>query len=113
MTLGRCLQSVHSPYGQSHTSLAQALRYTLLVSTVATAPALQKSGFRRLWVSLRALFHEVTGAVFAVLAFAWLNAALRGWTRDVAHWLIATTAALALLFLFFSITSFRRARKIQ
>jgi hypothetical protein len=83
------------------------------VSTVATSPGLPKSGFRRLWLALRALFHEVTGALFAVLAFAWLNAALRGWTRDVAHWLIATTVGLALLFLFFSITSFRRARKIQ
>jgi ABC-type uncharacterized transport system permease subunit len=83
------------------------------VSTVVTTPALQKTGFRRLWVSLLALFHEVTGAMFAVLALAWLNSAIRGWTRDVAHWLIAMTVALALLFLFFSVTSFRRARKIQ
>jgi hypothetical protein len=74
---------------------------------------MQKGGFRRLWLSLRALFHEVTGAIFAVLALAWLNSALRGWTRDVAHWLVAATIALALLFLFFSVTSFRRARKIQ
>jgi cobalamin synthase len=83
------------------------------VSIAATSPALRKGGFRRLWVSLRALFHEVTGAMFAVLALAWLNSALRGWTGDVAHWLIAITVALSLLFLFFSITSFRRARKIQ
>lgn len=113
MALARCLQSVHSPYGQSHASLGRALRYTLFVSTLATPPALQKSGFRRLWVSLLALFHEVIGALFAVLSLAWLNAAFRGWTRDVAHWLIATTVGLALLFLFLSITSFRRARKIQ
>ncbi|GAC1623991.1 MAG: hypothetical protein PVS2B2_18380 [Candidatus Acidiferrum sp.] len=93
--------------------MSQALRYTHFVFTAAASPAIQKSGFRRLWVSLRALFHEVTGAIFAVLALAWLNSALRGWTRDVAHWLIATTVALAVLFLFFSITSFRRARKIK
>lgn len=89
------------------------MRYTQFVSSAANPPALQKSGFRRLWISLRALFHEVTGALFAVLALAWLNSALRGWTRDAAHWLIATTIVLALLFLFFSVTSFRRARKIQ
>jgi hypothetical protein len=88
------------------------LRYTRFVSSSATSPAIGKSGFRRLWLSLRALFHEVTGALFAILGLAWLNSALRGWTRDVAHWLVATTIALALLFLFFSLTSFRRARKI-
>jgi len=92
---------------------APTLRYTHFVSIGATSSSLNKAGFRRLWISLRALFHEVTGAIFAVLALAWLNSALRGWTRDVAPWLIATTMCLALLFVFFSITSFRRAHKIQ
>ena len=27
--------------------------------------------------------------MFAVLALAWINSAVRAWTRDVAHWLIA------------------------
>jgi glycerol uptake facilitator-like aquaporin len=77
----------------------------------ATAPQ-QQGGFRRLWRVMRQLFHEVTGAVFAVLALAWLNAALRAWTRDVARWLIGIAVAVALLFLFFAVTSFRKARKL-
>jgi len=38
---------------------------------------------------LKQLFHEVAGAVFGILALTWLNSAVRAWTRDVAHWLIA------------------------
>ena len=54
----------------------------------------------------------MTGAVFAVLALAWLNAAARAWTRDVAHWLIALAASVAVLFGFFAVTQFRRARRL-
>ncbi|GAC1666377.1 MAG: hypothetical protein NVS9B4_22050 [Candidatus Acidiferrum sp.] len=61
---------------------------------------------------LKQLFHEVTGAVFAVLALSWLNSALRAWTRDVAHWLIAAAVLVSAVFLFFAVTSFRRARKL-
>jgi multisubunit Na+/H+ antiporter MnhB subunit len=81
------------------------------VVNAATAPR-QQGGFRRLWRALRQLFHEATGTVFAVLALGWLNAALRAWTRDVARWLIGLAVAVALLFLFFAVTSFRRARKL-
>jgi hypothetical protein len=80
-------------------------------AAAATAPQ-QQRGFRRLWRVLKQLFHEVTGAVFAVLALAWLNAALRAWTRDVARWLIGIAVAVALLFLFFAVTSFRKAWKL-
>jgi len=52
------------------------------------------------------------GAVFAVLALAWLNSALRAWTRDVARWLIALAVCVAVVFIFFSVTSFLRARKL-
>jgi len=72
----------------------------------------QPGGFRRLWRVLRQLFHEATGAVFAVLALGWLNAALRAWTRDVARWLIGIAVAVALLFLFFAVTSFQKARRL-
>ena len=80
-------------------------------ASAATAPQ-QQGGFRRLWRVLKQLFHEVTGAVFGVLALAWLNAALRAWTRDVARLLIGVAFAVALLFVFFAITSFRKAWKL-
>jgi glycerol uptake facilitator-like aquaporin len=84
------------------------------MSTTASAAsqAQQPSAFRRLWRVLRQLFHEVVGALFAVLALAWLNAAFRAWTRDVARWLIGIAVSMALLFVFFAVTSFRRARRI-
>jgi len=69
-------------------------------------------GFRRLWRVLRQLFHEVIGAVFAILALGWLNAAFRAWTRDGARWLIVIAVAVSLLFVFFAVTSFRRARRL-
>ena len=82
------------------------------MSTVAHAAEAQRSGFTRFWRTLKQLFHELTGAIFAVFAFAWMNAAFRAWTRDVARWLIATSVVVAALFTFFAVTSFRRARKL-
>jgi hypothetical protein len=79
-------------------------------ANAATAP--QQGGFRRFWRALRQLFHEAIAAVFAILALGWLNAALRAWTRDVAGWLIGIAVAVALLFVFFAITSFRKARRL-
>jgi len=72
----------------------------------------QPGGFRRLWRALKQLFHEVIGAVFAVLALGWMNAAFRAWTRDVAYWLMALAVLVAGLFAFFAVTSFLRARRI-
>jgi len=71
-----------------------------------------QGGFRRLWRTLKQLFHEVIGAVFAVLALGWMNAAFRAWSRDVAYWLIAVALCVAALFAFFAVTSFLRARRI-
>ena len=69
-------------------------------------------GFARLWRTLKQLFHELVGAVFAVLALAWLQSALRAWTRDGARWLVATAFFVALVMAAFSFTSFWRARRI-
>jgi VIT1/CCC1 family predicted Fe2+/Mn2+ transporter len=80
------------------------------MSTAAAPGSPQPQGFKRLWRVLKQLFYEVVGAMFGILAFVWLNYAFRAWTRDVAHWLIAVTVAVAALFIFFAITSFRRAR---
>jgi glycerol uptake facilitator-like aquaporin len=84
------------------------------MSTAAgTAPrSPELRGFRRLWRVIRQIFYEVVGAMFALLAFGWLNSALRAWTRDVAHWLIGVSVAVALLFAGFAVSSFRRARQL-
>jgi hypothetical protein len=84
-----------------------------VATSARTAENPPQQGFRRLWRTLQQLFYEVTGALFAVLAFAWLNAIFRAWTtRDVAHWLIAIPVSVVALFLFFAVTSFRKARKL-
>jgi hypothetical protein len=82
-----------------------------MAASAATASA-QQGGFRRFWRALKQLFHEVTGAIFAILALAWLNSAFRAWTRDVALWLFGLVLAVAFLFLFFAVSSFRKARKL-
>jgi hypothetical protein len=82
------------------------------MSTAAGAASVPQGGFRRFWRALKQLFHEMVGAAFAVLALAWFNAAFRVWTRDVARWLTSIAVGMALLFVFFAITSFRRARKV-
>jgi hypothetical protein len=78
----------------------------------ASAAPQRQGGFKRFWQALRQLFHEIVGAVFAMLALGWLNTALRAWTRDAARWLVAIPVAVALLFVFFSVTSFRKARRL-
>jgi hypothetical protein len=84
------------------------------MSSVAgpAAAAPPRKGFHRFWRALKQLFLEVAGACFAVLGLVWLNLALRSWTRDISHWLVAAAVAFALLFFFFAVSSFRRARKL-
>lgn len=86
------------------------------MSSAATSPAAapRQGGFHRFWRALKQLFLEVAGAMFAFLGIVLLNAALRSWSRDVAHWLLASAVAVAfaLLFFFFALSSFRRARKL-
>lgn len=74
---------------------------------------MREGGFRRFWRVLRQLFHEMVGAVFAVLALAWGNAALRAWSRDGARWMVGMAVAVTLVMAFFSWTSFRRAQRMQ
>lgn len=84
------------------------------MSSPAISPAPRRGSFHRFWRALRQLFLEVVGAFFAVFGIIWLNAALRTWNRDIAHWLIVIGVAIgfALLFFFFAVSSFRRARKL-
>ena len=78
----------------------------------ASSEAPPRRGFRRFWLALKQLFHELVGALFAVLALFWLESAFRAWSRDAAHWLIAAAAFLAVLMGIFSFTSFRLARRV-
>jgi hypothetical protein len=80
-------------------------------SSAAVLPS-EPRGFRRLWRTVKQIFHEVVGAMFAVLALGWLNSAFRAWTRDVAYWLIAMAVAVAGLFVLFAVSSFRRSRQL-
>lgn len=72
-----------------------------------------RRGFRRFWIALKQLFHELVAGLFAVLALFWAQSAIRAWSRDAAHWLVATAAFLAVLMAVFSYTSFRLARRVQ
>lgn len=79
---------------------------------VSGRQAAANGGFRRVWRTLKQLFHEVVAGVFAVLALAWLQSAIRAWTRDVAHWLVFAAFGVAVLLAGFACTSFRRSRRI-
>jgi hypothetical protein len=81
-------------------------------AATSSAAAPRQGGFHRFWRALKQLFLEVAGAIFAVLGLTWLNLALRSWTRDLSHWLVAAAVAFALLFFFFAVSSFRRARRL-
>ncbi len=72
-----------------------------------------RSGFARFWRTLKQLFHEVVAGVFAVLALAWLQSAIRAWTQDVARWLVFAAFGVAVVLGVFSWTSFRRSRQIR
>jgi len=71
-----------------------------------------KGFFGRLWRALRQLFHETTGAMFAILALITLMSALRAWQNGAARWIVALPVAYALMMIYFSVTSFRNARRV-
>src|SRR5271170_4103563 len=78
----------------------------------AQSQAAPQGGFRRFWRALKQLFHEITGAMFAILALVWISKAFRAWAGDVARWLIALAIVIAAIFTFYAISSFRRAQKL-
>ena len=72
-----------------------------------------RHSLRVLWKAARELFHEVTGAVFFILAFAALSASWRAWHNGAAHWLIGLSAGYALLMILFGVLSFRDSRRVR
>jgi len=84
-----------------------------MATTPGSLPrAPEARGFRRLLRTIKKIFYEVAGAMFAVLAFAWCNLAFRAWTRDASRGLIAASVGVALAFVIFAVSSFRRARRL-
>jgi len=81
--------------------------------TNALPPPAQKRGFRRFWLALRQLFHELVGAVFAILALVWLQNSFRALVRDIPRWVVVLSLAFAVLMVGFSWSSFRRARQLR
>jgi len=61
---------------------------------------------------MRQVFHETTGAVFFLLALSWTSGALRYWKEGAPGWQWKTSVAMALVMVFFGLTSFRAARRV-
>jgi hypothetical protein len=55
----------------------------------------------------------MTGAMFAILALAALNSALRAWRNGAENWVVALPVAYALMMIYFSVTSFRFAKRVE
>jgi hypothetical protein len=72
-----------------------------------------KITLRVVWRAARQLFHEATGAVFALFALYFANVAWRLWHNRPAAWLLGFTIVYAVMMLVFAFTSFRRARRIR
>jgi hypothetical protein len=84
---------------------------------VATRPigifAVARNFLRVLWRAARELFHEVTGALFFVIAVSALLSAWRAWHRGAGHLLVEMTAGYALLMILFGVLSFRDSRRVR
>jgi hypothetical protein len=71
-----------------------------------------KGFFGRLWRAMRQLFHEMTGTMFALFALITLSSAFRAWQHGVERRIVAVPVVYALLMIYFSVTSFRNARRV-
>jgi glycerol uptake facilitator-like aquaporin len=69
--------------------------------------------FRTIWRATSQLFHEATGALFAMFAVYGAVAAYREWHSRPAAWLVGFTVVFAITMLIFAFTSFRRSRRIR
>jgi hypothetical protein len=72
-----------------------------------------RHSLRVLWRAARELFHEVTGAVFFILALSATQSAWRAWQRGAAHWLVGMSAGYAVLMVLFGLLSFRDSRRVR
>lgn len=64
------------------------------------------------WRLARQLFHEVTGAFFALFAAIGVAAAWREWKHGAADWKIAVAGGFAVMMAAFAVSSFRRSHRL-
>lgn len=69
--------------------------------------------FATLWRIARQIFHETTGALFAVFALAGGLAAWREWQRGDRTWLVWLSIAFVVMMGSFAVASFRKARRVR
>ena len=105
-TLQRTVASFASLYYNSHVSASAASR------TNVSRPPAQRGFFRTLWRALRQLFHETTGAMFAVMALVAAISAVRTWQHGAEKWIVALPLLYSTMMAYFSVTSFRSARRV-
>ncbi len=66
-----------------------------------------------LWRATRQLFHEITGALFALLAVMGTTSAWRLWQDEAESWRIGVTAGFATTMAAFAVLCFLRARRVR
>jgi hypothetical protein len=79
---------------------------------IAAAARAGTGFFRRLVRASKQVFHEVTGAAFAILALGWCSASLRSWQHGVPLWQVGLGLSVAALMAAFSVVSFLAARHV-
>ena len=65
------------------------------------------------WRLAKQLFHETTGAIYAVFAGYGGYMVWRGWKHGPTPWLMGFGAAYALMMAVFAFGSFRRAKRVR
>ncbi len=74
---------------------------------------LVRNFLRVIWRAARELFHEVTGALFFILAVSAIQSAWRAWQRGAGQWLVGVGAGYAVLMILFGVSSFRDSRRVR
>jgi hypothetical protein len=68
---------------------------------------------RGLLRAIRQLFHEVTGALFAVFTVVGIVGAWREWKQGSQAWLVALPVLFTLMMGYFAVSSFLSARRVR
>lgn len=62
---------------------------------------------------IRQLFHEITGAFFALFAIIGAAGTWREWREGAAGWMLAVPVLFTLMMGFFAVSAFRHARRAR